>query len=369
MTSVRTALDSLPGQIAPLPGAPPADVTVAPGTFDDIGAVLDTASEHHLPTLVWGGGTHQGIGGRVDPVIVLSTGGLTQMVDFQPEDLTVTVQAGMRVDDLERHLAEHGLTAALPEDAGAATVGGVVAGGISGWRRARYGPTRERLLEVTMVTGDGRLVRGGGRVVKNVTGFDLPRLATGSFGSLGVIVQVCLKLWPLPVARGTVHVEDGDTALGTAYRPQALVEVNGAARVYLGGTPEEVAGQAEALGSSAADGWDWPGGLEGEARWSLRVPPALVRRAVQRVSDEYSYQAALGVGELRLAGPVQSIDGLRDWAESSGGSLVLVDGPSDLYEHVDPWGAPPSTLDLQRRIVQRFDPVRVLNTGRLPGGL
>ncbi len=369
MTSVRSALDRLPAQTAPVEGAPNADVTVAPASFDEVGVILDTASEHHLRTLIWGGGTHQGYGGRLDPVVVLSTAGLNQMVDFQPEDLTVTVEAGVRVSDLEDRLAEQGLTAALPETPGNATVGGVVSAGISGWRRARYGPTRERLLEVNLVTGDGRQVRGGGRVVKNVTGFDLPRLATGSFGSLGVIVQVCLKLWPLPSARANVTVADGDTALAAAYRPQAVIESDGTAKVYLGGTPEEVEGQSTALGADPVEGWDWPEHLSGEVQWSLRVPPALLRTAIKEVRGTYSYQAALGVGEVWMAGGDGDFQTLRTWAESVGGALVLVDGPPGLYERIDPWGTPPPSLSIQNRIVQRFDPVRILNPGRLPGGL
>ena len=369
MTSVRRALDGLPAQVATIDGAPDADALVAPATVEEVGEALDTASEHHLRTLIWGGGTHQGYGGRLDPVVVLSTANLNKTVDFQSEDLTITVEAGVRVGDLESRLADHGLTAALPESPGDATVGGVVAAGISGWRRSRYGPTRERLLEVTLVTGDGRVVRGGGRVVKNVTGFDLPRLAAGSFGSLGVIVQVCLKLWPLPSARAMVRTDDGDGAVAASYRPQAIIEQDGLSTVYLGGTPEEIEGQAAAIDGDPVDGWIWPEALSGPVQWSLRVPPAEVRAAVDRVRSDYSYQAGLGVGEIRIAGPDASVDELRGWAESLGGALVLAHGPPELYGRVDPWGAPPQALTLQKRIVQRFDPVRILNPGRLPGGL
>ena len=369
MTSIRSALDGLPAQTETIPGAPAADALVAPGSLEEIGAILDTASEHHLRTLIWGGGSHQGYGGRTEPVVVLSTPNMARIVDYQPEDLTVTVESGVLVADLEAHLAGHGLTAALPETPGTATVGGVVSAGISGWRRARYGPTRERLLEVTLVTGDGRIVRGGGRVVKNVTGFDLPRLATGSFGSLGVIGQVCLKLWPLPSSRATVVPEDGDAAQQAAFRPQAILEVDGISMVYLGGTPEEVTGQVEAIGGGMTEGWHWPGELGGEVRWSLRVPPAQVRPAIDRVKADYSYQASPLVGEVRLGGADIDVEELRKWAESTGGALVLIDGPDDLYDRVDPWGTPPAALMLQKRIVQRFDPVRILNPGRLPGGI
>ena len=179
-------------------GLPVADVMVAPGSIDELEQILDLASELAMTALVWGGGTHQGLGGRLDPDLVISMSRLNRLIDWQPDDFTVTVEAGMRVVDLENRLNERGQTAVLPEMSGLATIGGVMAAGVSGWRRLRFGPTRERVLEVDMVTGDGRRIRAGGRVVKNVTGFDLPRLSVGSFGALGVIAQTCLKLWPQP---------------------------------------------------------------------------------------------------------------------------------------------------------------------------
>ena len=222
MTSLRSALQRrLAAHLSePIEGAPEDAVTVAPSTLEDTANILAIASRYSLPVLVWGGGTHQGMGGRVDPAVVLSTARLDSIVDWQPEDLTVVVEAGVRVADLEDRLAGRNQTAVLPEASGRATVGGVVAAGVSGFRRLRYGPTRDRMLEVDLVTGDGRVVRGGGRVVKNVTGYDLPRLATGSFGSLGLIGRVCLKLWPLPEARRTVTLAERRQEYG--YRPWPL---------------------------------------------------------------------------------------------------------------------------------------------------
>ena len=353
-----------------LEGLPEAELTVAPTSIVEAEQVLDLASEHQLRTVVWGGGTHQGLGGRVEPDLIVSTARLDQTVDWQPEDLTVTVGAGVMVEDLEASLADRGQTAVLPEVPGRSTVGGVLASGVSGWRRLRYGPTRDRVLEVDLVTGDGRHVRAGGRVVKNVTGFDLSRLAVGSFGSLGLIAQTCLKLWPLPSATLTVSVQDGDEALATAYRPIAVVETNGAARVFLGGTEAEVEGQAEMLGGTAASGWSWDPEPVGAFRWSLRLPPSEMREAVVRLPDSWTYQAGLGAGEVRAASAdPDGANELRSWAESRGGALVIADGPADLYAAMDPWGTAPSSLQIQRRLVARFDPVRILNPGRLPGGV
>ena len=155
-----------------------------------------------------------GIGHRFDPDLILSTARLDRIIAWEPDDLTVVVEAGVTVEDLEEMLAGKGQTALLSEQPGPATVGGAVAAAISGWRRFRYGPLRDRVLEVTLVTSDGRVVTAGGRLVKNVTGYDIPRLAAGSFGSLGLIARVCLKLWPLPAACATVRVSSGRGSAG-----------------------------------------------------------------------------------------------------------------------------------------------------------
>jgi glycolate oxidase FAD binding subunit len=334
-------------------------------------SILSQASADRLRVLVWGGGTHQGYGYRVDPDVVLSTTRLEGVVAWEPDDMTAVVAAGTRVDHLEDVLAARGQSAVLIEGESPATVGGVVAAGASGWRRSRYGPVRDRLLEVTLVTGDGRLVRAGGRVVKNVTGFDLCRLSAGSFGRLGVIVEVCLKLWPIGRAAAMVRVESAEEALARAYRPLAVIEENGAATCFLQGTEGEVDSQVAALGGEAL-GLEWPKRLSAPVTWSLRVPPAMTRAAVEMTPRGWQYQAQFGVGEIALGADQPDLDearSLRAWAESLGGALVLSNGPPALYEEIDPWGTPPPAMDVQRRLVERFDPARALNPARLPGSL
>lgn len=372
MTSLRTVLQRhLAAYLAdPIPGAPEDAVAVAPTSLDEAAEVLATASKYSLPVLVWGGGTNQGWGGRVEPALVLATTRLNSVVDWQPEDLTVVVEAGVRVADLEQTLAERDQTALLPEVPGNGTVGGVVAAGLSGFRRLRYGPTRDRLLEVDLVTGDGRRVRGGGRVVKNVTGYDLPRLAGGSFGGIGVIGRVCLKLWPLPA--GAITVTLPETRPDYGYRPLAVVEERDRVLVFLAGTPAEVQARAVELGGSHSDGWQWPPWPSGNLRCSLRVAPRLLGAAVEQLPTSWAYQALVGVGEVRIGAPTFEPDvftGLRAWAEGHGGALVIAEAPQPAYELVDPWGTSPASVELQRRLVARFDPDRVVNPGRLPGGL
>ena len=228
------------------------------------------------------------------------------------------------------------------------------------------------MLEVVLATGDGRVVTAGGRLVKNVTGYDVPRLATGSFGAFGVITSVCLKLWPRPGAEATVAVEDAGAAIRAAYRPLAVVETEHGAWAYLSGTDAEVRAQADVLGGDATDGLHWPEPLAHENLFVLRTPARLTADAVRRVRAlaGASFQAAHGVGEVRIgmdvvaAGPLLE---LRTWAESVGGALVIARRPGPA--HIDPWGRPPDSVTLQHRVKAAFDPFGVVNPGRLPGGI
>ena len=354
-------------------GMPDVGLVLAPTTDVEAAEVLDAASEHRLPALLWGGGSHQGYGAQVDPAIVMSTERMNRIVEWSAADLTVVVEAGVAVTDLAAHIMEQGQTAVLPERPGAATVGGAIAAAQSGWGRLRYGPIRDRMLEVVLATGDGRVVRGGAPLVKNVTGYDLPRLVTGSFGALGLLCRVALKLWPVGQRAATVTVEDAEQALATAYRPLAVIEENGAARVYLTGTPAEVEAQTADLGGATVDRLDWPESLTGETVLVMRLPAALTRAAVDRVPVGWSYQAAFGVGEVRLAGSdedaVSILEALRSWAAGVGGAAVVERAPDALYREIDPWGPPGPSLGLQRRVKAAFDPLGICNPGRLPGNL
>lgn len=336
-----------------------------PDSIQMLASQLEAAAAEDQVVIPFGGGTHQSIGYPVRSDVTIRTSGLDAVVDYQPEDLTMTVQAGMTVAEAEGLANRDGRTTVLPEHPGSATVGGTIAAGQSGWRRLRYGPTRDRVLEVTVVSGDGRVVTSGGRVVKNVTGYDIPKLATGSLGRFGVIAQVCLKLWPIPEHAATVRVSDPASALAIAYKPMAIIETNDDARVYLAGTEAEVSAQAERLGEIVSDTADYPVPLDTaeDPVWSLRVPPALLAEAKSIVGN-VPFQAAWGVGEIRLRSD-DRIDVVRKWAESVGGALVLLDGTS---EH-DPWGTPPAALQMQRRILNHLDPTGIINRGRLPGRL
>ena len=353
-----------------IPGAPTAELVVSPKTVHDVVAVLHHASDKGLAVQVMGGGSHSGYGTPPEPDIVMSMDRLGEVEAWEVDDLTLVVGAGARVSAIEEMLGEEKQTAVLPERPGSSTIGGVIASGRSSLRRHRLYSTRERLLETTLVTGDGRIVRSGGRVVKNVTGYDLPRLQVGAFGSLGVIVSVCLKLWPVPEHGATVRISDRDQASAVT-RPLAVLEDEEGISVLVWGTEETVSAMCERLDGSVSEGLDWPSDPTGPFRWSLRVPPALTDEAISRIPSAWSFLAVHGVGEIRAGS--DSSDGasdLRDWAESEGGGLVVVDQPHATGDdRFEPWGAEPPALSLQRDLIAQFDPARVINPGRLPAGL
>ena len=347
--------------------APGASSHHAPGSVDEISELYGEFDANRTTTIVVGGGAHLGIGNPVLAEASVSTEHLDAIIDHQPEDLTLTVQAGVTIGEIDALLAPHRQTAALSETEPEATVGGIVAAGISGFRRNRFGPTRDRVLEVTVVTGDGRVVTGGARVVKNVSGYDLPRLATGSFGSLGVIVSVCLKLWPEPEARATVRLDDVADA-SRVYRPVAVLQTEEGAWAYLQGPAADVAA-ASTIGTVQSDDFTWPT-FDAPGTAEMRVPPSLVASAVERVDVPFIAQHGVGVVAIASEDPEVLLPA-RAWCESVGGSLVLTShsGPVDAAPPIDPWGTPPAALSLQRRLIAAFDPHRIVNRGRLPGGI
>jgi glycolate oxidase FAD binding subunit len=351
-----------------------AEFVVAPGSLEEARDVLVSAADAGMAVGFWGGGTHRGIGNPVEADMMITTSRLDRVIDWQPEDLTIAVEPGVRASALAALLAERGQTAVLPEDPGDATVGGIVATGISGFRRLRYGPTRDRILEIHLVTGYGEIVRAGGSVVKNSTGYDLSRLVTGSLGSLGLVGRVRLKLWTDPIETATVTVVDVERARRSVYRPLAALEHNGRRDVYLTGTEEEITVQAAALGGTVADGLHWPEPIDSPVRFAVRVPPRHLPTAVAKIGnlDGYRYIASLGVGEVIVGSPepdAPALEHLRSWAESVGGSLVLLDAPPGVYSDVGAWGTAPSSVEIQRRVKATFDPAGICNPGILPGAI
>src|ERR1700691_1269044 len=171
---------------------------VAPGNTDEVAAILRFAQENHFAVVPWGGGTKQRWGYPVAPAMILETHRLSAIREHTWQDMTCAVEAGCTWAALQSALAQHGQYVALdPLCAERATVGGIVATNDSGALRLRYGSLRDLIIGMTIVLADGTIAKTGGKVVKNVAGYDLHKLMTGAFGTLGVITSVNFRLHPV----------------------------------------------------------------------------------------------------------------------------------------------------------------------------
>lgn len=347
------------------------EYVLAPSSIDEAAAVLAAASEAGMLTTFRGGGTHTGIGHPVAADLVITTTRLAAIVDWRPDDLTVVVEAGVPIGLLDGELAKRNQTAIFFDSTPGSTVGGAIACGISDYRRLRYGPTRDRVLQVRMATGYGKVVTGGSPVVKSSTGYGLPRLATGSFGSLGMIGEIVLKLWPEPPSTVTVEVGDAVAAHRDTYRPLAVLETSEGSFVYLGGVEAQVGAQAGDLGGAARPGLAWPEPISEPIRIEIRIPASHLTEAIEwaRRLEAERWIGQHGVGIVSAGFRTIDVDSLkaaRAWAESRSGALVT----RSMTNHpIDPWGTPPPSIEIQRRIKRAFDPAGICNAGILPGGL
>jgi len=205
--------------VAAAPWSGPGGVpVVVPRSPEEAATVLARASEEGWRTLLAGAGTWlRSVPGAREAELIVSAAAQDLVTEYEPADLTLTAGAGLPLEVLERHTEEEGQWLPLdPPGAPRASLGGLVATGAAGPLRAAYGTPRDHVLGLTLVTGDGRVLRCGGRVVKNVAGYDLTRLAVGSTGSLGLVCSVTVRLFPLPEADATVLVR--------AARAEELVE-------------------------------------------------------------------------------------------------------------------------------------------------
>jgi glycolate oxidase FAD binding subunit len=397
-------------------------VVIEPASEQELAAALAFADRETLKVLVRGGGTQLGLGHPPSGGdILLSTLGLDQVIEHAPHDQTVTVQAGIRLAALQAHLASTRQWLALDPVLGkGATIGGIVSTNASGPQRLRYGGVRDQILGVRVALADGTLARGGGKVVKNVAGYDLPKLFTGALGTLGVIVAATFRLYPLPAASRTVLISAPGPAplcalvlrvLASPLVPTALdvvapAEAEGLCRLvarFQAMTEETVADQAARLLALARE-LDLDGHAlvdeTAEQQWSTAdsevahtgAPASglLLKTSVlpgdvagwledlaataQRESLTARWRAHAGHGLIftNLAGEAASlvvaVGWLRDAAVARRGSLVVLDASPPLVGGVDVWGPSPA-LDLLRRLKEQFDPRATLNPGRFVGGI
>jgi glycolate oxidase FAD binding subunit len=313
-----------------------------------------------------GAGTQGGVGGALldDAGTAVALAAPAGIVDLQPADMTVTLGAGTPIAALDAALAEHGQECPLDPRTPAATVGGVLACGLSGPRRLRHGPLRDRVLEVRFVTGSGRAVRGGGPTVKNVTGYDVPRLLVGSLGTLGLLTQVTLRTQPLP-ERAAWFRADADPAELRArlHRPACIAWDGGATWVLLEGYAADLDAESAAAALVPAAR---PADPVGPHRGRIAVAPGAVRELAARLAAlDVRWLAEVGVGTVHVASDTEAdLGAARHAAHAVDGWLLREDGAPDL----DPFGIPLPNPGLHARVKHAFDPERKMNPGRIPYG-
>ncbi len=395
-------------------------VVVEPTNEDEVAAILAFADAEGLKVVIRGGGTQLGLGApprRAD--ILLSTRGLDRLVEHEPGDMTASAEAGMTLADFQAALGKAGqwlaLDPALPADA---TIGGIVATAASGAHRLRYGGVRDQIIGVRIVRADGTIAKGGGKVVKNVAGFDLPKLFTGSLGTLGAIVTATFRVYPREASASTVLLRSNDNdglgalavrLLATTLVPSAIdltgtlgaaeqtlaIRFEGSAAACddqvrellalagpLGATSETLTGEAEAAHWHAATVPPQVGSssgatallkamlLPGEVHGWLKATDAITAR--NAVSGAWRAHAGHGIVALRLQGEENALAAIiaeaRALAVARRGSLTIEDAPPTLLADVDPWG-PSAAVALMRRVKDQFDPHGTLNPGRFVGGI
>jgi glycolate oxidase FAD binding subunit len=397
---------------------------VSPATTDELRRCVAAIAAADGALIPCGTGSRLAVGRpprRYD--VALSTRRLQRVLAHEAADMTVSVEAGVGLAELNALVGEAGQHLPLdPPHPERTTIGGLIATDASGPLRWSQGKVRDLLIGITVVLADGTLVKGGGRVVKNVAGYDLMKLFTGSYGTLAIIVEATFKVRPLPERTATIIVPAATTAAATAtalallsapLAPLSVDVVNGAAArhcgldgpaavVGCGGLEAEITVQAERLRTHCGDREvrlcdmaqgsqlrvalrDWPAGGNDSVGCRLSVLPSRLPEVLPRLEDEarrHGFDLALlshvgnGVAVLRLdrvdaateALP-QFADGLRATLRAAGGWAVFDLLSTALKARVDPWGADIPGLELMRRIKQTLDPHARLSPGRFVGGI
>lgn len=391
--------------VVPAPGA-----VFLPNTPAELAEAVAECAQHRRQILPWGSGTKLRWGSPVNGAdLALGTGKLNQVLDYAQEDLTITVGAGMKLKDLQDFLAP--ARQFLPLDPlypDQATLGGIMATADAGSWRHRYGGVRDLVLGFSFARRDGQIAKAGSKVVKNVAGYDLMKLFTGAYGTLGIITQLTLRLYPQPPQSVTLLLSGGAEALqtliaqilasglsptaldllapatlrdlqeegeglGLLVRFQSLAESAAAQKALLEGWAGELALTCQVC-SQEEEALLW--GKVNQGFSAPLTPQAALGKvglpANQAVNylENYPHRGQIhlgsGLGRLRLAAasPTELLT-LRRRAETAGGFLTLLDGAEDLKTKVEPWGYTGNAGALMAELKRQFDPQRIFNPGRL----
>ncbi len=369
-------------------------LVVSPADEEEVGSVLSAASARGLAVVPRGGGTKIDWGSppeRCD--VVLSTSRIKGIVDHEPADLVCVVRAGTALSDLQETLASApGFRQRLmldPPHGDRATIGGVLATAASGPLRTRFGTPRDLVIGASFVLSDGTVGRSGGKVVKNVAGFDVAKLLIGSLGTLAIVTEVAFRLHPLPVASRTVLLESRSVmdlcefaarvgrlqvtpSVVDLHWPEGVVVVRfdsseQGATVQADRVTRDIGGRiltdddATALAASLA-GEPWTGpGLIG----AVAILPATSGEFLSSLSaacDAVAWRPLLGTGEMRFA--PEALETLRTVVRTAGGRLAIRRGDAVSSGEEDE-----VAVDLMRSMKRQLDPARTLSPGRQVGGI
>jgi glycolate oxidase FAD binding subunit len=386
-------------------------VIVSPANEMQLAEVLRRSDEAGIAVIPRGGGTKLGWGNPPSRAeLILSTARLSEITEHAWADLTVSVDAGCTIQKLQQTLALHGQRLALdPLWPNKATIGGVLSSNDSGALRLRFGGLRDLIIGITLALPDGTLASSGGRVVKNVAGYDLPKLATGAFGTLGVITRAVFRLHPLPRSsrsfsvtatsneemRRLIHAVQNSKLAHTALQARFENGATPAVDILFEGTEAglkaqethlrvlaETAPVAEAspeIWKTRQDLWSFPK-PESAAVAKISFLPAEIDRFMETIAKSAKVRQlrwkavaqATGIGCLRLEGDAMklrdSLQDLREQFERSTGSLVALYQPAGMPS-IDTWGNTGDALPLMKSIKQQLDPKNTLSPGRFIGGI
>ncbi|MDZ7735836.1 MAG: glycolate oxidase subunit GlcE [Gammaproteobacteria bacterium] len=353
-------------------------VVTAEAGVRELQELVQTACESGEPLVITGGGS-KSAAPPTDTGRVLETRALQGIVDYEPTELVITARAGTALDELQRELAAAGQMLGFepPAWGKSATIGGTVACGLSGPRRPYAGALRDFVLGVRCLNGRGEDLHFGGRVMKNVAGYDIARLMAGARGTLGVLLEISFKVLPLPECEHTfcrrlppAEAIDAMNRLATRPLPlSAAAWVDGVMYVRLSGTAAavEAAGREAALEACADGDAFWSALREHQLDffntddpvWRLSLPATT---AMPTVTGDWAIDWGGAQRWLRSTEPAASV---HHAAAAAGGYATLHRGPADLPALPD---LPPALLKLHQRVKQAFDPAGILNPGLLYTG-